>query len=1143
MKKLKRLAAGIILAAMTASCFQNVIMAEDTSDKILAFSDAEGGGKYSTGARGASNPEVYHVTNLNDSGEGSLRDALSQEGRYIVFDIDGTIELQSSLSIPSNTTIWGQTAPGEGITVTGYDIQTKNGAHDIIVRYLKVRPTDETGNEPDGLGGRFNTNVIFDHCSVSWSVDELITLYAGSYESVSDTSPHGNHLTVQNTLASESLRMSSHLKGAHGYGGIMGGDIASYHHNLLAHHDSRSPRLDREMDGTEVINNVIYDWGQTNSAYGAEPYSMHNKSQYPTNVNYTYNYYQYGPSTKSGLRTRIFDVTNDYEDQVKSNLYFFGNYVGGSTTVTDNNSQGINNATGANLVTSAVDIIDDSGEDFALTPDTASEAYDYVLENVGATIPKRDAIDARVIDDVKHQTGRVINNASEVGGLIDFSQGTTVTKVFEVPSDWLSTNGLSGLSETDIITSGSYAGYSVIEAYVNEWTLEQQAPTNPSITVTSPAIASNSNSSNLWTIINLGEAITYSATATPNGSAVTKMELYDQNALVKTYDGASSINDTIYLEEGTHFLTCRAYDEAGEKTQSTEAIVYVKGTEPTEAQSQGFTFTEIGTGKYAGQGGIGINDDGSYTLYGSGTSGNAGSSSYGTANTAYDTVSYFYQKISGNFDMSIKIGDIERFENQALNGLMMRETLDKGSRMVMVADSVLKYGENERLLYRTTANTKATVEFFKTVDNVEVSNTSSSGDNYAVAPYMRIVRYGDNVYTYLSQTGEDWTDDDRQVSVVELEGLADDVYIGYACDSADTISVIPYFNCSDFEIVSLATGDEVEDPGSSDVFYTPVYEDHTTSNGFAYYESFLMENKDADNGLSVGSWITSSDGTLSTTATEVKTEVEGNDTPKLSLNDKAVQIEIPEEYQTGDYTVDYDFLTTDVSSRSFRVYMDNAVHPYDASTGQASEMGTDGSFMHILDISGKVYYTTAVDSLSTKSVTSDSTALYDIEANKWYHVTIEGTNGGSEVTMTVSQHGTDGQYNPNSLTPVYTGSLTTTADRDTTFKQLKFMKTAAGKQYYDNIVFAGETEDEPTPSPSPDEPSSDVLQGDVDGNEILTANDAAVLLQYVIGGTANDEWNLDLSIADMDGDEDITAYDAAIILNKVLDTAYTVPAA
>lgn len=1140
MKFKKAMALIVAAALMTAAVPGGTFSASASEDgQLLAFSDAEGGGRYSKGARGSDSPEVYHVTNLNDSGEGSLRDALSQSGRYVVFDIDGTITLESTLKIPSCTTIWGQTAPGEGITVTGYDVQTENGAHDIIVRYFKVRPTDENGNEPDGLGGRYNTNVIFDHCSVSWSVDELITLYAGSWESVSDSNPHGSNLTVQNTLASESLRMSSHVKGAHGYGGIMGGDIATYHHNLLAHHDSRSPRLDREMDGTEVINNVIYDWGQTNSAYGGEPGSMHYTSFNPTRVNYTDNYYQYGPSTRSSLRYRIFQVTNDTSksDGHLSDFYFNGNYVAGSTTVTNDNSQGVDNSANANLLSEPVSMVDsDDSIDYALTPDTASEAYDIVLENVGATIPKRDAIDARIIDDVKHLTGRVINNATEVGGLIDFDLGTTETRVFEVDESWISENGLSAYGETDIITEGDYAGYSLIEAYVNEWTDEQAVPTNPSITVTSPKVASLSNSSSLWTVGTVDEAVTYTASAAATGGiAVTKMELYDGNDLIKTYEGASSINDSITLSEGTHYLTCRAYNENGEKTQSTEAIVYIKGTEPTEEEAGGFTYTEIGTsGKYTGQGGVAINEDGSFTLYGSGTSGYAGSSSIGTAASS-DNCSYFYTAVDGNFDIVINIGDIEKFENQATNGVMLRETLNANSRMVLISDSMLKYGENDRLIYRTAAGSSSAVEYFKTADNTEVEN-ASSGDNYDVAPYMRIVRYGDNVYTYLSQTGEDWTDDVRQSSLVTLEGLADTVYIGYATDSADTVSVIPYFSCSDFSIVSLLTGDEVEDPGESDLYYTPTYVDHTTSNGFSYSESFLMEDEVG------GYWIVSSDGTVDSTVTEVKSEVEGNDTPKLALNDKAVQIEVPEEYQTGDYTIDYDFLTTNTASagRSFRFYLDNTVHAYDASTGQAAEMGTDGAFLHIMDVSNIVYATKAVSDLASKEVNDNMDELFTIEANKWYHITIAGTNGGSEVTFTVTLHGSDGQYDPDNLSEVvFSGTVAATEDRDTTLKQIKFMRTASGTLYFDNIVFAGSSSDEP------DDPTEDTLSGDVDGSGYLSANDAAVAIYYVLNNEAElkDEWDLSLATADMDGSGDIEALDAAIILRKVLDSAYEYTAA
>ena len=175
------------------------------------------------------------------------------------------------------------------------------------MRYLRVRPTDQNGGEPDGIGGRWNHNIIVDHCSVSWSVDEGLTLYAGS----SEDRTQGGNLTIQNTIGAESLKMSNHFKGSHGYGAIWGGTNSSYHHNLLAHHDSRSPRLDRELQGTDIRNNVIYDWGITNSAYGAEPYSYNSETYNPSNVNWVNNYYKHGPSTASKLFGRLFEVSNN----------------------------------------------------------------------------------------------------------------------------------------------------------------------------------------------------------------------------------------------------------------------------------------------------------------------------------------------------------------------------------------------------------------------------------------------------------------------------------------------------------------------------------------------------------------------------------------------------------------------------------------------------------------------------------------------------------------------------------------------------------------------------------------------------------------------------------------------------------------
>ncbi len=1151
MKRFKKALALILTLTMTLTAVPNIILAESTTD-VLAFPGATGGGKYSKGARGSETIEVYHVTNLNDEGEGSLRDALSKEGRIVVFDLDGAIKLNSTLYIPSNTTILAQTAPGEGITITGYDVQAADGAKDVIVRHLKVRPTDKNGAEPDGLGGKFGTRIIFDHCSTSWCVDELLTLYAGSYESTSETKPHGSYYTVQNTLASESLRMSSHFKGAHGYGAIWGADMASYHHNLLAHHDSRSPRLDREMNKTEVSNNIIYDWGQTNSAYGGEPYSMHDKSRNPTKVNYRNNYYNYGASTKSSIKSKIFDFTNTHSDEIKGDYYVSGNYVYGDSAVTSSNEKGLKNPGYANLLSEPIDL----GE-YQITPETAENAYSTVLANVGATLPKRDAIDARIVNDVKNLTGRVINNTDEVGGEIDLNLGTTETRTFTIPESFKTENGLTSYKENEIITDGTYKGYTLIESYVNDWTDKQPAPTNAMITVVSPATAGITKTVNgttvdrgTWKVVSEGETVNYHAIASPVGNTtITKFELYDKNTLIKDYGSVSEINDNITLPAGTHYLTSRAYNSRGEKTQSTEAIVYVK---KTGGDTGNFKFTEIGTGKFSGQGGVAVDSSGNYTLYGSGTTGSMNSSTHLSSNSQ-DSCSYLYKEVKGNFDIRVKVNEVPKFENQQINGLMFRETLSPTSRMALISDGWLKYGENERIITRTTTGEKSGEYYFKNKNGTSVEN-SSSGDNHAIAPYMRIVRYNDTVSLYVSEDGENWKNNERQPETVTFENLPETVYVGYATDSADTISTIPYFSTSTFSELSIIEGSDVKDPADEDDgSYKPTYVNHDTANGFSYSESFLM--KDTENGTSVGKWIISADGSYEKCFEDVE-NISGNETPKISLVDKAVQIEIPEKYQSGKYKVDFDFLTTNTAAagRSFRIYLDNAVHPYSETTGQATEFNADNAFVHITDLANKVYNTTDVADISAKSATASMNELYDLEANTWYHYTITGTSGSDDLTLTVSKHGTDGKYNPTSLSePVYNGKISATTGRETTFKQLKFMKTAGGNLYFDNISFANlDIETPETSTESSTETSTEVStdsstetettspvekNGDVDENGFLTAYDAAAVLEYVLNPTDATKNKFNLEKGKICNGEELTINDAVEILKRVLTTA------
>ncbi|UOQ97554.1 T9SS type A sorting domain-containing protein [Hymenobacter sp. 5317J-9] len=388
----------------------------------LAFPGAEGAGRFVTGGRGKSSvpTTVYEVTSLADTNTpGTLRYACSQSAavapyRTIVFRVCGTIHLTNRLSIPANTTIAGQTAPGDGICTADRQVQV-NG-NNVIVRFMRFRTGDAypqqtnigmtNGNgDEDALSSTERKNIVIDHCTMSWSMDEAFTFYGATTDS----------MTLQWNMISEPLNYSYHFETGdtdyerHGYGGIWGGRRASFHHNLFAHCVSRTPRWNGTRYGAAIgsencdfRNNVIYNWGTGANAYGGEG----------GNYNMVNNYYKYGPSTGTSTtnRSRVFQAYKQTTAPVLPypQLYIAGNYVDGNPTVTAANWKGVsmNGGTAADTALSKV------ATPFNVAPlntQTAQAAYASVLQGAGCILPVRDALDQRIVQDVQNRTGAIID--------------------------------------------------------------------------------------------------------------------------------------------------------------------------------------------------------------------------------------------------------------------------------------------------------------------------------------------------------------------------------------------------------------------------------------------------------------------------------------------------------------------------------------------------------------------------------------------------------------------------------------------------------------------------------------------------------------------------------------------------------------
>ncbi len=434
----------------------------------LAFPTAEGYGKYAKGGRGG---VVYEVTNLNDSGEGSLRAAIeASEARTVVFRVSGTIILESALTIRHPfITIAGQTAPGDGICIRRHPLNI--GADNVIIRYLRVRLGDESGNDYDAISSRYCKHIILDHVSASWSVDECMSIY------------HCDSITVQWCIISESMSHSNHVKGSHGFGGIWGSNYGTYHHNLLAHHSSRNPRMASGSGNTDYRNNVIYNWGYQ-SLYGGEKYQKGNDKFNFSNFNIVANYYKSGPATKPGeVMYRIANPSFRSEDDY-GKWYIAENIVEGNKEVSSDNWNG-----GVQTELSFEKIkLETPWSSMPIIQQKAEEAYKLVLDNAGAILPKRDVVDTRIIKETKggyatyegntykkeYQVADttiicgIIDSESDVGGWPELKSETAPkdTDHDGMPDEWEDKNKLDKSNPDDRNNIGS-DGYTMLEKYLN----------------------------------------------------------------------------------------------------------------------------------------------------------------------------------------------------------------------------------------------------------------------------------------------------------------------------------------------------------------------------------------------------------------------------------------------------------------------------------------------------------------------------------------------------------------------------------------------------------------------------------------------------------------------------------------------------
>jgi hypothetical protein len=393
------------------------------------------------------NTTVYKVTNLDAYGSGSLRECIDASGpRVCVFEVAGTIEINDALFIRNPyITIAGQTAPSPGITLKGATLIINT--HDILVQHLRIRVGDGPGYHPDDRDGieiqneggiRDVYNVVIDHCSVSWAIDESIELW---YDGVRD-------VTISNSIISEALHDSLHSKGPHSKGLLIGKHVkrVSVHHSLLAHNHDRNPLIQASTE-TELVNNVYYNCGPWGFTVFSDNYIL----EIPIFSNVIGNYYKRGIDGPDGKAIQVESNLTQ-----KSKFYVEGNIGPGRQSDTEDDWSIV---TGNEAIyRSFTPIVTRS----VLTTNSAWEAYGFVLNHAGARPADRDSVDIRILNDVQNGTGRIINSQDEVGGWPDLSQNYRVLTLPSNPNSDNDGDGYTNLEEWLHAFAAEIEGYGFI---------------------------------------------------------------------------------------------------------------------------------------------------------------------------------------------------------------------------------------------------------------------------------------------------------------------------------------------------------------------------------------------------------------------------------------------------------------------------------------------------------------------------------------------------------------------------------------------------------------------------------------------------------------------------------------------------------